>query len=248
MRRLVIILTALLAPLCVPASAEDLATDLSDHEIAITSSFAGTSLLLFGTRGAEPDGVDIIVAVRGPETPMKVWRKQRVAGIWINSEPVTFANVPGYYAVASNRPLNEITTADYLRANNIGPENLVLLSVENISITEARELRTAIIDNRSDAGLYQTDAGAVTFPPGGLFRTDIVFPANVPVGNYRILVLLMRDGIELDRTSTILGIGKQGLEQQIYSFAYERPALYGLIAIALAVVAGWTAAMVFRTS
>ncbi len=248
MRRLIIILAAALAPLCSPVSAEDLATDLSDHEIAITSSFAGTSLLLFGTRGAEPGDVDIIVAVRGPETPMKVWRKQRFAGIWINSEPVTFANVPGYYAVASNRPLEDITSADYLRTNNIGPENLVLLSVENISIADARELRTAIIDNRSAAGLYLTDASAVTFPPGGLFRTDIIFPANVPVGDYRILVLLMKDGVELDRTSTILAIGKQGIEQQIYSFAYERPALYGLIAVVLAVVAGWTAAMIFRSS
>lgn len=248
MRRLVIILGAVLAFLSSPVLAEDLATDLSDHEIAITSSFAGTSLLLFGTRGADPDDVDIIVTVHGPETPMKVWRKQRVAGIWVNSEPVTFANVPGYYAVASNRPLEEITTADYLRTNNIGPENLVLLSAENIAIAEARELRTAIIDNRSTAGLYLTDAGAVTFPPGGLFRTDIIFPANVPVGNYRILVFLLKDGVELDRTSTVLGIGKQGIEQQIYSFAYERPALYGLIAIVLAVVAGWTAAMIFRTS
>lgn len=248
MRRLIIILTALFTPLCAPASAEDLATDLSDHEVAITSSFAGTSLLLFGTRGADPDHVDIIVTVHGPETPMKVWRKQRVAGIWINSEPVTFANVPGYYAVASNRPLEDITSKDYLRTNNIGPENLVLLSAEDISITEARELRAAIIDNRSNTGLYLTDTGAVTFPPGGLFRTDIVFPANVPVGNYRILVLLMRDGAELDRTSMVLGVGKQGLEQQIYSFAYDHPALYGLLAIFLAVVAGWTAAMVFRSS
>ena len=232
------------------ARADSLATDLSDHEIGITSSFAGTNLLLFGTKGAgwADEDLDVIVVVRGPETPMKVWRKERIAGIWIKSAPVAFDNVPGYYAIASNRPLKFVASTEYLRKNNIGPQNLVLVSVEDVDVSAAIELRRAIIQNRREAGLYFEIDDAVTFSGGGLFRTDIHFPANVPVGDYRILIVLLKDGVEVDRTSRVLTVGKQGIERQLYSFAYESPALYGLFAIVFAVAAGWAAALIFRTT
>lgn len=230
------------------ADGGELATDLSDHEIAITSSFKGTSLLLFGSKGTEtaPEDLDIIVVVHGPETPMRIFRKERVAGIWVNSRPVLFDNVPGYYAVASNRPLTDVTSAEYLRRENIAPRNLVLLSTEDATLEELTELRAALVDDRRQAGLYIEDESAVTFPAGSLFRTTIEFPANVPVGDYRVLVRLFRDGTEIDRTISVLTVGKRGLEQWIYSFAHENSLAYGVIAVLLAMGAGWLASVIFR--
>jgi hypothetical protein len=43
-----------------------------------------------------------------------------------------------------------------------------------------------------------------------------------------------------------LQVLKSGFEDQVYSFAHDRAALYGLIAIAVALVAGWFAGYVFR--
>ncbi len=228
--------------------AASMATDLSDHEIAITSNFSGTDLLLFGARGehAPSDDFDVIAVIHGPEVPMKIWRKQRVAGIWVNSTPVTFENVPGYYAVASNRPLDAITTPEYLRSQNIGFDNLVLISIEDVPVDEKVELRRAIIGNRQAAGLYIRSEDAVTFPAGALFRSDLHFPASVPTGDYQVIVRLFRDGIEVDRTSTVLTVGKKGLEQQLYSLAKNQSLAYGLGAVLLAMAAGWLAAAVFR--
>src|SRR5271163_5213469 len=77
------------------ARAEGLVADLSSHLIAITSGFTGTSVVLFGAT----DGPgDVIAVVRGPERGMTVWRKGKVAGIWVNAEAVTFAGVPSFYA------------------------------------------------------------------------------------------------------------------------------------------------------
>ena len=246
MRISALILLAMAA--AAPAQAASLSTDLSDHEIAITSSFKGQNLLLFGSKGTEtePQNLDIIVVVHGPETPMRIWRKKRVAGIWVNSAPVSFDNVPGYYAVASNRPLMDIANPGYLRQQNIAPENLVLLSSEDVSVDELTALRSALIDDRRQAGLYIEDEASVSFPAGSLFRTNIDFPANVPVGDYRVLVRLFRDGQEIDRTISVLNIGKRGLEQRIYNFAHDMPLAYGLMAVLLAVAAGWAAAAAFR--
>lgn len=246
MIRWLAVLLLMLSP--APALAVSLATDLSSREIAITSSFNGTSLLLFGSKnaGRGAGDVDIIAVVHGPEQPMTIYRKQRVAGIWVNSRPVRFHNVPGFYAIASNRPLEEIADADYLRRENIGPTNLVLLSVEDVGLDELADLRRAIVDDRRRAGMYIAENGAVTFPAGDLFRANIFFPARVPVGDYRVIVRMMRDGREIGRTTTVVTVGKQGLEQWIYTTAHSQPLAYGLAAILIAVAAGWTAALVFR--
>jgi uncharacterized protein (TIGR02186 family) len=228
--------------------AASLATDLSSREIAITSSFSGTSLLLFGSRnGGRLEGpVDVIAVVHGPEQPMTIYRKERKAGIWVNSDPVSFHNVPGFYAVASNRPLTDIVGADYLRRENIGPENLVLVSVEDVSVEKLTELRRAIIADRSRMGLYEMEQDGVTFPDGDLFRADIFFPAQVPVGDYRVIVRMFRDGEEIGRSSSIITVGKQGLEQWIYNVAQHQSLLYGIAAVLIAVAAGWIASVVFR--
>lgn len=248
MRPLALLLFLLVAVLPGAGKAGPLATDLSASEIAITSSFTGQDLLLFGSKGSDaaPDDLDIVVVVHGPEGPMRIWRKKRVAGVWVNSAPVSFENVPGYYAVASNRPLTEITSADTLRRLNIGAGNLVLLSNEDVSLDELAALRSALIEDRHAAGLYIEDETAVTFPEGSLFRTTIRFPANVPVGDYRVLVRLFRDGREVDQTTTVVTVGKRGLEQWVYNFAHEWSLAYGMMAVLLAVFAGWLASVVFR--
>src|SRR2546426_9410212 len=98
-------LLALTFPWTAPPRAEALAADLTSHLIAITTGFTGTSVVLFGAT----DGPgDVIVVVRGPEREITVRRKSRVAGIWVNTQEVTFANVPSFYAVAASRPVPDI--------------------------------------------------------------------------------------------------------------------------------------------
>src|SRR6516164_11463525 len=88
-----------------PARAQGLVADLTSHLIAITTGFTGASVVLFGAT----DGPgDVIVAVRGPEREMTVRRKNRVAGIWVNTQQVTFSNLPSFYAVAASRPITDI--------------------------------------------------------------------------------------------------------------------------------------------
>lgn len=69
-----------------PAAAERLVVSLSNHRIAITSSFVGDDLVLFGT--IEPDdgktltrpNYDLVVTVAGPRQTLRTRRKERVAG------------------------------------------------------------------------------------------------------------------------------------------------------------------------
>src|SRR5690242_13029400 len=92
------------------AAAEDLVSGLSQDQIQITSNYAGSDIVVFGDiESAEsapvPGGRDVVVVVRGPDADFVVRRKARVAGIWLNRDKIALYGMPGYYYVASARPL-----------------------------------------------------------------------------------------------------------------------------------------------
>ena len=124
-----------------PAEAQPtaLVTDLSSHLISITSNFSGADLLLFGAVEGGPG--DVVVVVRGPEIPVVVRKKNRLAGIWINREAVEFRRVPGYYAIAANRPLREIAPDGVLGRLELGLHLLRFEAVTKISRAEQDMLR-----------------------------------------------------------------------------------------------------------
>ncbi len=219
-----------------------LVTDLSTHLIAITSSFSGTELLVFGALDAEGD---VIVAVRGPAGPVNIRKKEQVAGIWLNRRSLRFDNVPTFYAVAANRPLSQIASSSLLSRLQIGAGNLRLVA-EAGATDQVVEFRDAIVRNKERDGLYLPGAGTVTMLGGKLFRTGIELPANVPVGTYRAEVYLIRDDRVIAAQATPLFVDKQGVEQEVYDFAHQQPLLYGLAAVAIALGTGWAAGLLFR--
>ena len=95
-------------------------------------------------------------------------------------------------------------------------------------------------------GLYSAQIGQIQFLGDRLFRTEVAFPANVSTGRYLVEVFLVRDGALVSRTSTPLDVRRLGFEAGVFDFAHEQSTLYGLIAIAIALMAGWFAGFVFR--
>ena len=222
---------------------EPLLIALSTHRIEIDSNFAGTSVLLFGATGVAGD---VVVSVRGPEEPVVVRRKQRSAGVWVNRESIAFRNVPGYYAVAASRTLEEIAPAELLDREQLGSDRLLLEAIWFDTSGDADEFRTALHRNRERDSLYLSEAVPVEFIDERLFRTTFELPANVPTGEYLIDALLIVDGEVLSARSASLRIEKAGFSADISTFAQADGALYGVIAIALALVAGWLGSFPFR--
>lgn len=227
-----------------PLRAAPLVADLSKHLVAITTGFAGTDVLLFG---AVDEPGDVVVIIWGPPEAVVIHRKSRVAGIWINTAQLTFDRVPSFYSVASSRPLDEIASDHVLSRLEMGVERLDLpLPHAKASANVARNWRDALIRNKQRLGHYAREAGQVIFLGENLFRTLVEFPANVPTGTYQIEVYLLRDGRVVSAQTTPLIVGKIGLEADVYDFAHKYSALYGLIAILVALVAGWLAHIAFR--
>jgi uncharacterized protein (TIGR02186 family) len=226
-----------------PARAQALVADLSNHLVAITTGFTGADILLFGA--VEGPG-DVVVTVRGPDRDEIVRRKVRIAGLWMNGAEVRFSGVPVFYAYFASKPPAEILTEEIAEIHQIGTENLNLRSDTPRPEAEIDAFRAALLRAKERQGLYQPNPGGLVFLGQRLFRANLVFPGNVPTGSYRVDVLLIREGQVVSAQTTPLYISQAGVSADVYEFAHRQAALYGALAIVLAVGSGWLAGVVFR--
>lgn len=231
------------APALVGGADEPLTADLDDHLVAITTDFTGSEVLLFGS--AEDEG-EVVVVVHGPKESVTVRRKDRVAGIWMNVESLTFQRVPAFYHVASTASQLPNLPQTALERHQIGVENIRLIPTETRARDSLRAYREALIRIKQRQGNYTLATGRVDRRGGRLFRTTVFFPANVPVGTYTVETLLVRDREVVSGQTTPLFISKVGLGARIFRMAHDQPFLFGVVAVVLAVVSGAGASYAFR--
>ncbi|MBA5779155.1 TIGR02186 family protein [Stappia sp. F7233] len=236
------------------ARSEALVAALSSDRVRIESNFTGTEIVVFGeivrdfATVARADPYDIAVIVTGPEQDVTTRRKQRFLGLWVNRDAETFIGVPGFYAAHVTRPVGDLAQRNTLERFQIGLHNISLRVLEDspVPISERFDFRNAFLRLLIRNGLYSERAGSVEFLSDSLFRTTIPIPSNVPVGAYKVRTYLLRGGALLASQENDLTIAKTGFEQLTYTAAYKYSAIYGAVAVFLALFTGWLAGVIFR--
>ena len=224
-----------------------LVADVSEENVAITTSFHGTELLLFGALSGQK-GDDIVVIISGPDGPIATRRKEKVGGIWVNTAAVTWKNAPSYYQIFSNRSLDDIISSSEQDRLKIGYKHLPLLTEETSLSKDAldSEWRDALARTMNNANLWRTHDNAVSLTRGALFRLDVPLPKNIRPGNYDVRVIHLRDGALLSEKFNVIYVKKSGIGALIYRFAHEYSFFYGIFAVLFAIASGWLAAVAFR--
>ena len=248
MIRLIVTLFLILAG---PAVAqEDVVIGLSQDRVRITTNFDGSDLLIFGAVKRESPIIepplDVIVTVAGPSTPVTIHHKARKLGIWVNNESVRYTAAPSFYAVATSGPLEEILrqTEDLRHAVSI-PR--AIRTVGAASMTEQpQDYVDALIRIRSARNHYQSLENSVQLDQQTLFRTRIALPSDLTEGSYDTRVFLVREGHVVSRFDTALDVRKVGLERWLYTLSRQQPLIYGILALSIAIAAGWLASAAFR--
>ena len=248
-------LPAALLALATPAAAERLVSTLSTSRVLIASNFTGADVVLFGSveRDAQTvarrGGYDIVVTVSGPRETIVTFRKQRVAGVWVNADQRTFVKAPSYLAVLANRTINDIADVNTLRRTQTGLARTLLPQEIAGDIADSIRddpFRQAFLRLKIDQRLFSEQQNGVTFLTPALFRATIPIPDNAPTGVYEIEVKLFADGALLARTQTAMEVVKVGFEQVVANAARDHGLLYGLATALMALLTGWFASVVFR--
>ncbi len=237
--------------LAAPAAAQEtIVSGLSQNRVSITADFDGSEILIYGAVKREapaPEGaIEVIITVEGPATPVTVRRKDRIAGIWLNHASVGIDSAPTFYAVATTGPLDHILSATENLRHDITIDRVIRAIGIAAEADGAEDFVRALVRVRTAEGRYRLLQGGVELTEQTLFRADVALPANLTEGEYRVRLFLLRDGRVVATQDRLIGVRKEGLERWIFNLSREQPLLYGLIALALAGLAGWAASAAFR--
>lgn len=247
MRKLLALLLMLL-PL--PAAAGEIVGALSQNRVSLTANFTGSEILIFGAIRPLPDqpegNFDIAVVIEGPRQPVVIWQKARRMGIWVNSDSVSLGSVPSFYAVATTAPLTQILSAETDARYRISPAQAIRAEQAIGEVEDLAEFTEALLRLRAEAERFRTLERWVQLDQDILFRANVRLPANLIEGAYTTRMYLLRDGEVVHQYRNAIFVRKEGLERWLYQTAYDQPWLYGFMALAIALVAGWGAAAVTR--
>lgn len=242
----------LLVLLAAPLRAEEVVGALSQNTVAITANFNGSEIFVFGAVKRDkpvPEEVGplhVVITIRGPSEPVMVRRKERTFGIWVNRDSVEVDEAPSFYAIASTGPLTEIMSETARLRYDIGFDKVVRIVGAPEDVADPGSFRDAVVRIRKDEGLYSQQDETVDLRDETLFATNVALPANLTEGEYRTRMFLLRDREVVNISETQITVRKEGLERWIYTTAHERPLLYGILSIAVALFAGWLASEIFR--
>jgi uncharacterized protein (TIGR02186 family) len=233
------------------APAETIVSGLSQNRVSITADFDGSEILIYGavkrdTPAPKGSPLEVIVTVEGPSTPAIVRRKGRVAGIWVNTAEVQIDSAPSFYAVATTGPLDHILSDTENLRHAITIERVIRAVGITDEADRAGEFILALLRVRSNEDRYRLLEGKVELTEDTLFRADVVLPANLIEGEYKVRLFLLRDKQVVAAQERLIGVRKVGLERFIFTLAKEQPLAYGLISLLLAALAGWGASAAFR--
>lgn len=247
---------ALLIPAALLLSAEKAAApvlvpEVSQHDIRVEQGFTGADLLLYGailTPEGQPiaDDYDIVVVVEGPTHAIVVREKRQIAGMWINAASSSFRSAPGFYAVASSRPLTQIVDPRTAAIYELGLDWLQLSPIGSIDPARQQRFARGLVDHMQRMGLYHEDPGAVTISHRVLYQARIALPSSVPIGDYTAETFAVRKGRVLASGITRIRVDKQGFARLIADRAQHAGLAYGLCAVLLSIAMGWIAGRLFR--
>lgn len=239
------------AMIMLSANTPTLVPDVSQDKVSIRGDFNGAQLLLFGAITYPPgtrnrDQADIVVVLKGPTQSIVVREKQQIAGIWVNAASSEFRSAPGYYAVASSRPIEEIVDDKTADIYELGLDHLQLSPAGAIDSGEIKRFVDGLVDLNSRGRLYKNLPNSVEIEGDVLYKARINLPASVPIGEYTAETFLIIDGRVEAAEIKDISIEKIGFGRFITNLSQEYGFIYGLLAVLISVLLGWAAGYAFR--
>jgi uncharacterized protein (TIGR02186 family) len=232
-----------------PAAMAELAANVNNDLIEINLNYNGSTLSIDGDADA---GSDVIIKITGAEKEEKLKSKDKIGGLlWMNTDEHTFTAVPDLYFLRSTADPEQILNPEQLVANGIG--YIALAHTGRIEPEPSPDQRVVLFDQffkyKEDQDLYkQSFEGIETGSAGGSQHFETVFdwPYQAKPGTYEVTVFTVKDG-QITATSTgEVRVEEVGVVKTLSDMSKNNGGLYGLLAIGVAVIAGFGVGVVFR--
>ncbi|MGV3650805.1 MAG: TIGR02186 family protein [Devosia sp.] len=232
---------------------ERLTAALSTRTVSISSSFDGETLTLFGVAEADPnsgathlDGTyNVVVVVVGPLQSRVARIATRNLGVWMNTEQVSFSQVPSFYHVQSSGRLSNIIDPEQLAAEAILP-SAHLQQTEETDLEKRARFAAELERLMTEEGRFAVNEQGVSFLSSTAYTARVTLPHDIVTGPFLARTYLVKDRQIVARRTDSFIVRKVGFERFLGNAATQYPFLYGLVGVLLAVGTGWLGGVVFR--
>ncbi len=245
-KKIIKLLTLILLVLTSNAILAEAYFDISEDNIKIETNFIGKEVIIFGILN---DDQETIMTIKGPQKNAVIQKKERILGFWFNTKQIIYNQIPSIFFIASSKNIEDILPAStiikeelsfkYLLENKTSQRNFI----SDVSLENWKDNFIRINKNKNLFKEYNVEK-----IDNKLFQTRIFFPAKSIPGEYKVNVYQIKNNLILNNKEKIITLKKSGVGNQIYNFANNNAAAYGLFVIIFAIMSGFLAATLFRRS
>ena len=222
-----------------------LTTQVTPQDIPIKLLYHGAKISIQGQCDANDD---LIVRINTDPAEMHMKFKGKAAGIfWMKIGDISFEHVPAAYLLYSSGDLASMLPEDVRVKEGIGFESIKAGAVVESSregMDPDRWIDEFIKFKKSEK-LFQVQEGSIA-RQNGEYTLDVQWPYQASPGTYNVEVLAVRDGSIVDRAESSLTVVRAGIVEKLSALAFNHAAIYGIIAIIVAMVAGFAVGALFK--
>lgn len=243
-----------LLSLAAPARAEDLILALSTREVAITSTYTGAEITVFGLIERDAQTLtrsgtyDVVAVVQGPTGAVTIQRKGKFGPIWLTDNRRRYAKIPLYFSTLSSKPLSDVVDETTRERLKLGLEYYLpgASTPETERDVDEFAFRNALLRLRREEGGLSQNEKAITMIRPNLFSAKITLPAKAPTGLYLVHLSVLSDGVPLRTVQAGFVVRKVGFDAFVANAARFDSSGYALFTVLMAILLGWMANVVFR--
>ena len=224
--------------------AEEVYFDLSQDNIEIKTDFNGKEIIIFGLL---KDNHETLLTIKGPPSKMKIQKKDRYFGVWINNKQIIYSNIPTLFFLSSSSEVVKILPSSTLINENLSFEKILKNKTfnQNFIFENNQDLWSKNFVRIKKKQLLYKEFEMKIFK-NKLFQTSVFFPPNTVPGTYNVDIYYIKNNTIINKDQKKIIVKKTGIGSKIYKFAKDNAATYGVFVIIFSILSGLIAATLFR--
>lgn len=235
-----------LLTLVLPCQSQAVTCQATPSLIQITMGYHGVPVEI---KGESAPGDDVIVKVTSAPADAHLKYKGKAAGIfWMKLGTLIFKNIPATYLVSTSAPVGTALSLAARDQNGIGFDALqkvVEIKAEHGDLP-AGDWFKEFLEFKKNEKVYSFKEGDVQVSANGGYTLTLNWPFQAQPGVYTVEVITAKNGEITGKSDTSVKVEMTGMVAKISDLASNQRALYGTLAILVALIVGFAVGNIFK--
>ena len=217
-------------------------------DIKIDAFYHGSTV---SVSGETDPGTDLVVKITSPDGHQLLKKKGKAGGfLWMNVGDLNIEHTPNLYFLHSTGELDKILDQEEIEKYVLGYQAVKDHADINPVKDEAEKTQwfDEFIRFKESSKLYNTSLGKITLTEeGGRQKYYILcdWPYQASPGDYLVTVYAVKDRKVIEKAEQTILVEQVGTVKTLFDMAKNQGALYGIIAILVALGSGFGVGMIF---